>query len=105
VRFLLPEHSPFGYNRAVGTKEDVAFAAEELGDAKVLLRNLATLHDEQEEDTVFDDNHLHRLVLKSRRHFAFSDRSPPSGFFMHGHLIQLLTHSRQQTNLTRESAA
>ena len=64
MRFLLPNHSPFRYNRAVGTKKDVAFAAEELGNAKVLLRNLATLHNEQEEDSVLGDSDLHRFMLK-----------------------------------------
>jgi hypothetical protein len=93
----LPNHSSFRYNKAIGTKEDLAFAAEELGDAKVLLRNLASLHDEQEEDPVFGDSLLPRSVLRRHRYFAFSDRPPLSRFFTRFPLAKHLTHSKQQT--------
>jgi len=59
------------------------------GDAKILLRGLASLYIYQEADSGFGNSELSCLVLDARWDFSFFGRPFSGGFFMRLKLVNI----------------
>jgi hypothetical protein len=94
--------TPLGYNSCIQENNDLTFLFFRRDDEKVLLRNLASVHDYKKTDFDSRNCKLSCYVLKRHRPFLlFYNRPVLGGFFMRPKSIKHLTRPGWQIKLMK----